>query len=132
MNVRFFKCSVCGQIAALVEDTGVPLVCCGEEMEEMIPGSVDASREKHVPVIMAVEGRVFVSVGTEPHPMTEAHHISRILLQTANGIQCAELMPGTEPEVCFRVCEGDEVIAAYALCNLHGLWKTDRRPEKDG
>ncbi|MCQ2458672.1 MAG: desulfoferrodoxin [Clostridia bacterium] len=128
MNVRIFKCSVCGQIVMVMEDTGVPMVCCGEEMEELIPCSVDASLEKHVPVISVAKCRVFVTVGSEPHPMTDAHCIRWILLQTKNGNQCMELQPGTEPEVCFRICEGDEVEAAYAYCNLHGLWKADYQP----
>ena len=123
MEMKFFKCRICGQIAAVVEDTGVPLVCCGEEMEEMIPGSVDASKEKHVPVIEVNGDHVTVSIGSNPHPMTDGHHIAWIALQTKHGNQRRELKPGDEPKTCFRICEGDEVYAAYAYCNLHGLWK---------
>lgn len=125
MEMKFYKCSICGQIAAIVEGTGVPLVCCGEEMEEMIPGSVDASVEKHVPVIEVMGDEVIVSIGSAPHPMTEGHHIAWVSLQTKFGNQRKELKANAEPAVCFRICEGDEVIAAYAFCNLHGLWKSD-------
>lgn len=126
MNMKFYRCSVCGQIVAIVKDTGVPLVCCGEEMEEMIPDVVEASHEKHIPMIRVEGDRVYVTVGSESHPMTEGHHIEWISLQTKCGNQRRELRPGSEPTVCFRICEGDEVKAAYAYCNLHGLWKAER------
>ena len=125
MDMKFYRCTVCGQIVAIVEGTGVPLVCCGQEMEEMIPGSVDASHEKHVPVIGVNGDLVTVTVGTAPHPMTDAHRIEWVSLQTEYGNQRKELRPGAEPKACFRLCEGDKVKAAWAYCNLHGLWKTD-------
>ena len=125
MEMKFYRCNICGQIVAMVKDTGVPLVCCGEDMEEIIPGSVDASREKHVPVIDMQDDLVIVSVGSDAHPMTAAHHIEWIALQTKYGNQRVCLMPDADPVACFRLCEGDEVIAAYASCNLHGLWKAE-------
>lgn len=123
MEMRFYSCSVCGQIIAIVEGTGAPLVCCGREMEEMIPGSSGASAEKHVPVIKTEGGRVIVSVGAVPHPAEEAHRIRWVSLQTKYGNQRKALGPDTEPKICFKICGGDEVLAAYAYCNLHGLWK---------
>ena len=123
MEMKFYKCSVCGQIVAIVKKTGAPVVCCGKPMEEMIPGSVDASVEKHVPVIERDGGKVVVTVGSVAHPMAEEHYIEWIALKTKKGNQRKALKPGDEPKVCFRICEGDEVEAAFAYCNLHGLWK---------
>lgn len=123
MEMKFYKCSVCGQIVAIVKKTGAPIVCCGKPMEEIIPGSVDASVEKHVPVIERDGGKVVVSVGSAAHPMAEEHYIEWIALKTKKGNQRKALKPGDEPKVCFRICDGDEVEAAFAYCNLHGLWK---------
>lgn len=125
MEMKFYQCSVCGQIVAIVKETGVPLVCCGEDMEEMIPGSVDASREKHVPVIEVDGDKVTVTVGSAPHPMTKEHSIEWIALETMCGNQRKVLKPGEEPKACFRLCKGDTVLNAYAYCSLHGLWKAE-------
>lgn len=122
MEMKFYQCAICGQIAAIVKETGVPLVCCGQEMNELIPGSVDASVEKHVPMIENDGDKIFVTVGSTPHPMTKEHHIEWVSLQSRFGNQRKALKPGMEPKVCFRVCEGDEILAVYAYCNLHGLW----------
>ena len=122
MEMKFYRCPVCGQIVAIVKKTGAPVVCCGKPMEEMIPGSVDASVEKHVPVIERDGGKVVVTVGSVAHPMAEEHYIEWIALKTKKGNQRKALKPGDEPKVCFRICEGDEVEAAFAYCNLHGLW----------
>ena len=123
MRQRFFICPHCGNIVAMVKDSGVPVVCCGEEMKELTPGTSDASVEKQVPVY-AVEGdTVRVTVGSVPHPMQPEHFIEWVSLQTKAGNQRKALAPGQEPKVCFRLCEGDEVEAVYAYCNLHSLWK---------
>lgn len=129
MEMKFYQCAICGQIVAIVNDTGVPLMCCGESMEEIIPGTADASPEKHVPVIEIHGDQVTVSVGSVPHPMTHGHHIEWIALQTTGGNQRKELRPDTEPKACFCLCKGDEVESVCAWCNLHGLWRTDFRPE---
>ena len=126
MKMKLYKCAICGQIAAIVEETGVPLVCCGEDMQEMFPGSVDASLEKHVPVIETDGDTVTVSVGSAPHPMAEEHRIEWIRLETEQSVQHRALRPGDEPKVCFRLCPGETVKTAYAYCNLHGLWKGER------
>ena len=122
MEMKFYQCTICGQIAAIVKETGVPLVCCGQEMNELIPGSVDASVEKHVPMIEIDGDKIIVTVGSTPHPMTKEHHIEWVSLQSRFGNQRKALKPGMKPKVCFRVCEGDEILAVYAYCNLHGLW----------
>ena len=123
MKQVFYRCNHCGNIVAFVKASGVPVVCCGEKMTEIIPGTVDASREKHVPV-WSVDGNiVHVSVGSVEHPMLPEHYIEWISIETKQGNQRKELRPGEKPEACFALCEGDEVEAVYAYCNLHGLWK---------
>ena len=123
MKQVFYRCNHCGNIVAFVKASGVPVVCCGEKMTEIIPGTVDASREKHIPV-WSVEGNiVHVTVGSVEHPMLPEHFIEWISIETQQGNQRKELRPGEKPEACFALCEGDEVEAVYAYCNLHGLWK---------
>ena len=123
MEMRFYKCARCGQIVAVVKKTGVPVMCCGQPMEEIIPGTTDAAQEKHVPVYEVKDNRVIVRVGAVEHPMTEEHYIEWVSLKTTSGNQRKELKPGMKPEVCFAICEGDEVEAVFAYCNLHSLWK---------
>ena len=125
MTQRFFKCAHCGNIIAFVEDKGVPVVCCGEKMQEILPGTVDAAVEKHVPVVQVEGDKVTVTVGSVPHPMLEEHFIQWISQETKQGNQRKELKPGQEPKACFRICDGDQVVCAYAYSNLHGLWKSN-------
>ncbi len=123
MEMKFFICQHCGNIIAMVKSSGVPVMCCGEPMTEIIPGTSDASVEKHVPVYEVKDNKVFVTVGAAPHPMIPQHYIEWVSLQTKFGNQRKALHPGEEPKVCFSLCEGDEVEAVYAYCNLHSLWK---------
>ncbi len=123
MEQKFYQCSHCGNIIAKVRDSGVPVICCGEEMTRIIPGTVDASPEKHVPVYEVEGNLVRVKVGSAEHPMAPEHYIQWVSLQTKGGNQRKELRPGEKPEVCFALCQGDEAEAVYAYCNLHGLWK---------
>ena len=92
-------------------------------MKEIIPGTVEASKEKHIPVYTIEGNKVLVTVGEVEHPMQEEHYIEWISIQTKYGNQRKTLKPGEEPKKCFTICEGDEVEAVYAYCNLHGLWK---------
>ena len=125
MKQRFLRCSHCGNIVGVIKDTGVPVICCGQKMEELIPGAVDASAEKHVPVFTVDGNKVYVVVGEVTHPATEEHHIEWISIQTKFGNQrkCIEI--GSAPACCFSLCNGDEVEAVYAYCNLHGLWMAE-------
>ena len=123
MEQKFYICEHCGNIIAKVKDSGVPVVCCGQKMKELIPGTTDASLEKHVPVYEVADGKVVVTVGAVDHPMQPEHYIEWVSLQTKQGNQRKALQPGDAPKVCFALCEGDEVQAVYAYCNLHGLWK---------
>ncbi len=123
MDMKFYRCAHCGKIIAVVKETGVPVMCCGEKMQEIIPGTTDAAVEKHVPVYEVKDGKVFVRVGSVEHPMAEEHFIEWIALKTKQGNQRKLLSPGMKPEAVFAICEGDEVEAVYAYCNLHSLWK---------
>ena len=123
MEMKFYRCKHCGQIVAVVKNTGVPLVCCGEKMQELVPGSVDASLEKHVPVYEVSGNTCHVKVGEVEHPMVDNHYIEWVVLQTKFGNQRKQLKPGDKPEVCFKMCDGDMVVAVLAYCNLHGLWR---------
>ena len=123
MELKFFRCEHCGNIIEMVEDKGVPVVCCGQRMTELVAGTSDGAREKHVPVYEVKDNIVHVKVGEVAPPMIPEHYIEWIVLQTKNGVQRKELNPGDKPEACFALCDGDEVEAVYAYCNLHGLWK---------
>ncbi len=119
---RFFKCKYCGKIIFLLEEKGPSVYCCGEKMEEMIANTVEASFEKHIPVVMINDDIVKVNVGSTTHPMEENHYISWIYLETDKGCQikyCKEI-----PEVEFKLLN-EKVQTVYAYCNLHGLWKSE-------
>ena len=123
MEMKFYRCSVCGQIVAMVKKAACPVMCCGKPMEEIVAGSTDAAVEKHVPVVEVDGNKVTVTVGSVAHPMLPEHYIEWIAIQTKQGNQRKALNPGDAPKACFALCEGDEVEAAYAYCNLHSLWK---------
>ena len=121
--MRFFRCEHCGNIIEMVNDTGVPVMCCGQKMTELIPGTVDAALEKHVPVYTVEGNKVMVTVGAVEHPMLPEHYIQWIAIETKQGSQRKPLSPGEKPAACFTLSEGDELVAVYEYCNLHGLWK---------
>ena len=125
MEQKFYVCEHCGNIIAFVKSAGVPVMCCGQKMKEIIPNSTDAATEKHYPVLAIDGSTVKVTVSSVEHPMVEAHYIDWICLQTEQGIQIKQLTVNEKPEASFAVAEGDKVLAAYAYCNLHGLWKTE-------
>lgn len=123
MDQIFYLCSHCGNIITKVRDQGVPVLCCGEKMQPIVPGTTDASQEKHIPVCQQQGDQVTVTVGTVAHPMTEEHLIEWICLQTKQGLQLRRLKAGDQPQARFVLEEGDEVEAVFAFCNLHSLWK---------
>ena len=124
MAMKFYICKHCGNIVAMVRESGAPISCCGQKMTELVPGTTDAAVEKHVPVIEVQDGKVTVTVGSVAHPMAPEHYIQWIALCTDRGNQRKKLEPGDEPKACFKLCEGEKVEAAYAYCNLHSLWKS--------
>ena len=99
-------------------------MCCGQKMTELKPGTVDASREKHIPVVTVEENTVKVEIGSVAHPMAEEHSILWVYLQTDRGGQRKALEVGSTPAVTFALAE-EKPVAVYAYCNLHGLWKAD-------
>ena len=119
--MKFYRCSKCGNIIAYVENSGVPVMCCGQKMEEINPNTTDAANEKHVPVVCIDGDVVHVKVGEVAHPMVEEHFIQWVYLHTERGGQRKSLKPGEAPEVSFTL-NGDKAIAVYEYCNLHGLW----------
>ena len=127
--MKFYICEGCGKIAAVIKPSACPTKCCGEAMKEIIPGTSDGAREKHVPVITIDGRRVLVEVGSAPHPMTEAHFIEWIVLESREGRQRKALRPGDAPKAEFALTEGDEAVSALAYCNLHGLWQSAKADE---
>ena len=120
MDVKFLKCEKCGSVVINLRP-GEEGVCEGGPTE-LVAGSVDAAREKHIPVVTVDGQKVHVEVGEVPHPMTEPHLIARIVLVTKKGYQVAELTPEDAPVADFMMVEGDEAVKVYEYCNLHGLW----------
>ena len=120
---KFFICKHCGNMIGLVDDKGVPLVCCGEKMKELVPNTVEAAVEKHLPEVSVSGDIIEVKIGSVPHPMEEAHHISFVYLETEKGGQRKCLDIGAEPKVTFSIID-DKALAVYAYCNLHGIWVT--------
>lgn len=123
MEMKFYICEHCGNIIAFAKDKGVPVICCGKKMVELVPNTTEAAHEKHIPVVSVAGDRVTVKIGSVDHPMLEEHYIEWVSLQSKQGNQRKFLQPGEKPEVCFMVCDDDEVECVYAYCNLHGLWK---------
>ena len=122
MEVKYYICKHCGNIVEKVKDKGVPVICCGEPMQELKSGVTDAAVEKHVPVYTIEGSHVHVVVGETKHPMIEEHFIEWITLNTNQGIYRKQLNPGQEPVADFCL-DGEQVEEVYAYCNLHGLWK---------
>ena len=121
--MKLLKCAICGNIITHVKKSGVPVMCCGRKMEELVPGTSDGAAEKHVPVMKQDGNKVVVEIGSVEHPMVDAHYIEWIILETENGVQRRNLNPGEAPKAEFILAEDDKVVAAYEYCNLHGFWK---------
>lgn len=121
--MKFYVCNHCGNIVHFVKNKGVPVVCCGEKMSELIPGTSDGAAEKHVPEVKVDGNKVTVTVGSVAHPMQDVHYIEWVILETEKGYQKVDLKPDQAPVAEFIVPEGDKPVAAYEYCNLHGLWK---------
>ena len=122
---KLFICRHCGNIVVKIHDGGGELVCCGEPMEALVANTVDAAKEKHVPVACVEGDRVYVAVGSAPHPMLEAHYIQWVYLHTTEGGHCKLLQPGAEPKVAFTLNPQEKPLCVYEYCNLHGLWMAE-------
>lgn len=121
---KFYVCKHCGNLIGLIDNKGVPIVCCGEKMTELVPNTVDASTEKHVPAVTVSGDSISVQIGSTLHPMEDAHNIQFVYVETKCGGQRKCLKAGEEPKVTFQLVD-DTPVAVYAYCNLHGLWKTE-------
>ena len=119
---KFFVCKHCGNMIGLLHDAGVPMMCCGEKMVELVPNTTDAAQEKHVPVATVEGNKVVVNVGSVDHPMAAEHWIQWVYLETDKGGHRKVLNPGEKPHVVFALTEDEKPIAVYEYCNLHGLW----------
>ena len=123
MATRFFKCRHCGNVIQKVVDSKVPVVCCGEKMEELVPGTVEASVEQHLPVVTWIDEKTIkVEVGSVAHPMLPEHHIAFVYVETENGGIRVDL--NDKPEAVIAL-GAEKPVAVYEYCNLHGLWKTE-------
>ncbi|MDD3618141.1 MAG: desulfoferrodoxin [Desulfobulbaceae bacterium] len=118
---EIYKCALCGNIVELVHTGAGELVCCGQPMDLMTENTVDAAKEKHVPVIEKVDNGYKVKVGSVPHPMEEKHWIEWIELMADGKVYRQNLSPGDAPEAVF--CIEASTVTAREYCNLHGLWK---------
>ena len=121
--MKYYYCKHCGNVIEYAVDSGVKVVCCGEEMHELTANTKDAAQEKHVPVVTRNGNVVTVKVGSVLHPMVPEHFIMFISIMTKQGYQRKNLQPGVTPEATFALAEGDELVEAYEYCNIHGLWK---------
>ena len=121
---KFYICEHCGNIVGMIHNSGVPMMCCGQKMTKLEAGVVEASHEKHIPVVTVEGNTVRVNVGSVTHPTSEEHHIAWIYLQTNRGGQRKCLDVTGAPEVTFALAD-ETPVAVYAYCNLHGLWKAE-------
>ena len=120
---RFYLCRKCGNIVGLIHGAGVPIMCCGSEMEHLQAVTENEGGEKHSPIVTVEGDSVKVKVGSVPHPMDTDHSINWVYLQTQRGGQRKCLVSGDKLEVEFKLCD-DKPTAVYSYCNKHGLWKT--------
>lgn len=120
---KFYVCERCGNLVGMIKDAGVKMMCCGKVMNEIVANTVDASVEKHIPVVNIEKNIVNVTVGSIEHPMTQEHNIGWIYISSEKGGQRKCLTPGEKPELSFALTEDDKLIDVFAYCNLHGLWK---------
>jgi len=123
MTTKFYRCATCGNVIQKIVDSKVPVVCCGEKMQELVANTVEASVEKHLPVVTRIDdNHIKVEVGSVAHPMLPEHHIAFIYVETEKGGIRVDLTDKPEATIC--VCDS-KPIAVYEYCNLHGLWKTE-------
>ena len=123
-HVKFYRCPHCGNIVEMIHDAGVNPICCGQKMDELVAGSVEASHEKHIPAVSLDGGVVKVKVGTLEHPTVDDHWIAWVEVVSDKGVQRKYLNPGQAPVVKFLLAD-EKLQAVYAYCNLHGLWKVE-------
>lgn len=126
MNIKFYKCDVCGQLVAVIDNKDICPSCCNQSMREICPKENEKElEEKHVPVYRLSKDKIEVEVGSSTHPSTEAHYIEWIGISTDQGVQRKYLRPGDKPKVTFYLDRNEKVLGVYAYCNIHSLWKKE-------
>jgi superoxide reductase len=120
-RLEIYKCEACGNIVEVLTGGGGELICCGEPMKLYVENTVDAAKEKHVPVVEKIDGGFKVSVGSVPHPMEANHYIEWIEIIADGKAYRQFLNPGDVPEAVFNI--DAEEVTAREYCNMHGLWK---------
>lgn len=123
MEQKFYSCKHCGKIVTTITESLDNVSCCGDYRQEIIPGTTEASTEKHIPVYKVENNKVYVNIGSVEHPMLPEHYIEWVSLKTNKGNQLKYLKAGDKPEACFAILDDEKVEAVYAYCNLHSLWK---------
>lgn len=121
-KMEIYQCELCGNLVEVLHAGGGELVCCGQPMKLLVENSVDAAKEKHVPVIVKGDGGYTVKVGSVDHPMTDAHFIEFIELVAGGSVYRKDLKPGDAPNAFFATTATE--VTARAFCNLHGLWRS--------
>lgn len=120
--MKMYRCKICGNIVAVVNDGGVNPMCCGQDMELLSPGTSDGDTEKHVPKVTCNMNKVMVEVGAKLHPMTPEHYINMIVLETDKGAYIRFLTDNDVPSVEFTIGKDEKPIMAYSYCNIHSLF----------
>lgn len=122
-KMNLYKCEICGNIIEVVIDGAGTLVCCGEEMKLLVPGTTDGDKEKHVPVVEHLGTSHVVKIGSNPHPMTKEHYIQfvEVISDDNRYLKRKYLYPGEEPEMVIKCLERDD-FEAREYCNIHGLY----------
>ncbi len=123
--MKVYVCRICKKEILILKDSMPTPVCCGLDMDLLIPNTSDGAGEKHVPSVKIEGNVVTATIGEVIHPSIEAHYIEFIALETDKGVTVHYLKPGDVPQTTFTLSEGEKPIAVYELCNLHGLWKKE-------
>lgn len=121
----FYECPLCGNIVIFENFSGNIPSCCGQEMVQLMPGTTDGDKEKHIPKCTVEDCKVKVMVGETIHPATADHYIDWIALETCRGYYKKFIPRGKDPRVCFHLGKEETPVAVYAYCNIHGLWVTN-------
>ena len=123
MKKKFLRCAHCGNLVEVINDSNVPIICCGEPMQELTANNTDGATEKHVPVVDINNELVTITVGETIHPMTEEHYIMWIHVFSNTREYHFNLTPTDNPQVKFNKDINEEIKEVYAYCNIHGLWR---------
>lgn len=123
--MKILKCPVCGNIVEVLEDKGIPIMCCGTQLETIVANTTDAATEKHVPLLSYDGGILTAIVGAVEHPSIDTHYITWILAVAGNQVLRVNLKAGDKPVAKFNLQGYHGTVEVYEYCNLHGLWKSD-------